>query len=96
MPFQAHALNRDEPQNAVWCGQHRILQAQSSSPVSTIEIIVNAGAYCRRRSTRWAEVTRSTSGPRRQDPAAQSGIAAGFWQFSWTDDWMGDPRPPAG
>ena len=24
VPFQAHALNRDEPQNAVWCGQHRV------------------------------------------------------------------------
>lgn len=27
MPLQTHALNRDEPQNAVWCGQHRVLQA---------------------------------------------------------------------
>jgi hypothetical protein len=30
VPFQAHALNRDEPQNAVWCGQHRVLQADWS------------------------------------------------------------------
>jgi len=30
VPFQAHALNRDKPQNAVWCGQHRVLQADWS------------------------------------------------------------------
>jgi DNA-binding transcriptional LysR family regulator len=30
VPFQAHALNCDEPQNAVWCGQHRVRQADWS------------------------------------------------------------------
>src|SRR6185312_12791760 len=30
VPFQAHARDRDEPQNAVWCGQHRVLQADWS------------------------------------------------------------------
>jgi hypothetical protein len=30
VPFQAHALNRDEPQNAIWCGQHRVPQADRS------------------------------------------------------------------
>src|SRR5689334_11251468 len=30
VPFQARALHRDEPQNAIWCGQHRVLQADWS------------------------------------------------------------------